>query len=207
MGTLDLSQYTAAQVSFVVEGNDVVITTPDGVIRLEDEVLRISGHYHSNIENIVFSDGTLDEQGLRDRAINDQNTAGDDTIVMGGGSDTLDYLGGNDTVAGNGLNHGNDTLDLSQYTAAQVSFRNVGNNVEITTPDGVIELTDQFLRDVDHYHSNIETIIFSDGSLGEADIRTRAVDDQSSAGDNAIVAVATHQGSFCSLARDAASCA
>ena len=186
--TLDLSQYMAAQVSFAVDGNDVVITTPDGTIRLEDEVFRTSGHYHSNIENIIFADGYLDEQGLRDRAINDQNTIGDDTIVMGGGSDTLDYLGGNDTIAGNGLNHGNDTLDLSQYTAAQVSFRNVGADVEISTPDGVITLVNQIMRAVGHYHSNIEHVIFADGSLDEAGIRTRAVDDQSTAGDDAIVA-------------------
>ncbi len=114
--------------------------------------------------------------------------AGDDTIIGGNGNDIIVYSGGHDTIAGRFSNYGNDTLDLGQYTTTQVSFVNVGNDIVITTPDGTITLSDQIRWDVGHGQSNIENISFADGGLDEAGIRARAIADQSTAGDDAIVA-------------------
>ncbi|HMO06499.1 MAG TPA: putative Ig domain-containing protein, partial [Paracoccaceae bacterium] len=49
----------------------ILIATPDGTIRLADQVRRAVGHSRSNIERIVFSDGELDEAGIRARALSD----------------------------------------------------------------------------------------------------------------------------------------
>ena len=185
--TLDLSQYNADQVSFNNLGSDMIITTPDGIITLTYQVLTNIGHQRSNIENIIFADGSLDDAAIRERAIADQNTAGDDVTTAGAGDDTIVYQGGDDTIVGNLLNHGNDTLDLSQYNADQVSFVNDGNDIVISTPDGSIRLDAQIARSLDHYHSNIENLIFADGTLDEAGIRARAVMDQSTTGDDTIV--------------------
>ncbi len=203
--TLDLSKYTADQVSFRIVGHDVFIDTPDGTIELDYQVRYDVGHSRSNIENIIFSDGTLDEAGIADRAIADQATSGDDVITgsyvsdtissgagndvinASSGDDTIIYTSGNDVITGHGtINYGNDTLDLSKYTADQVSFRIVGHDVFIDTPDGTIELDYQVRYDVGHSRSNIENIIFSDGTLDEAGIADRAIADQATSGDDVI---------------------
>ncbi len=204
--TLDLSQYTASQVSFRIVGHDVFIDTPHGSIELDYQVRNEIGHARSNIENIIFSDGTLDDAAIRDRAIADQTSAGDDivtgsyqadtissgagndTIYADSGDDTIIYTSGEDVIIGNntGYNYGTDTLDLSQYTADQVSFRIVGHDVFIDTPDGGIELDYQVRNELGHARSNIENIIFSDGTLDEAGIAARAIADQASFGDDVI---------------------
>ncbi len=204
--TLDLSKYAADQVSFRIVAHDVFIDTPDGTIELDYQVRYDVGDARSNIENIIFSDGTLDEAGIAGRAISDQGTDGDDvingsyvsdTISSGAGNDvinawygddTIVYTSGDDVITGHGsfVNYGNDTLDLSNYTADQVSFRIVGHDVFIDTPDGTIELDYQVRYDVGDARSNIENIIFSGGTLDEAGIAGRAIADQATAGDDVI---------------------
>ena len=114
--------------------------------------------------------------------------AGNDIIYAGSGDDTIIYTSGDDVIIGNntGYNYGNDTLDLSQYTADQVSFRITGYDVFIDTPDGTIELDYQVVNELGTALSNIENIIFSDGTLDEAGIRVRAIADQASSGDDVI---------------------
>lgn len=204
--TLDLSQYTADQVSFRIVAHDVFIDTPDGTIELDYQVRYAIGHARTNIENIVFSDGTLNDAAIRARAIADQTSAGDDivtgsfqadtissgagndTIYAGSGDDTIIYTSGDDTIIGNntGYNYGNDTLDLSQYTADQVSFRIVQHDVFIDTPDGSIELDYQVRNELGDARLNIENIVFSDGTLDEAGIAARAIADQASS-DNDVI--------------------
>lgn len=204
--TLDLSQYTADQVSFRIVGHDVFIDTPDGTIELDYQARYEVGHARTNIENIIFSDGTLDDAAIRDRAIADQTSAGDDVVTgsfqtdtistgagndiiyAGSGDDTIIYTSGDDVIIGNntGYNYGNDTLDLSQYTADQVSFRIVGHDVFIDTLDGSIELDYQVRNELGDARLNIENIIFSDGTLDEAGIAARAISDQASSGDDVI---------------------
>ncbi len=204
--TLDLSQYTADQVSFRIVDHDVFIDTPDGTIELDYQVRYAIGHTRTNIENIVFSDGTLDDAAIRDRAIADQTSAGDDivtgsyqadtissgagndTIYADSGDDTIIYTSGDDVIIGNntGYNYGTDTLDLSQYTADQVSFRIVQHDVFIDTPNGTIELDYQVRNELGDARLNIESIVFSDGTLDEAGIAARAIADQVSSGNDVI---------------------
>jgi len=113
--------------------------------------------------------------------------AGNDVINAASGDDTIVYTSGDDVITGHGtINYGNDTLDLSKYTADQVSFRIVGHDVFIDTPDGSIELDYQVRYDVGHSRSNIENILFSDGALDAAGIADRAIADQGNAGDDVI---------------------
>ncbi|MCK0104449.1 hypothetical protein [Pseudohalocynthiibacter sp. F2068] len=112
---------------------------------------------------------------------------GSDTISAGAGNDTIVYASGNDVIVGNSTkNTGFDTLDLSQYAANEVSFAVSVHDVLITTPDGVIELDYQVRNALGDVNSNIERVIFSDGSLDEAGITARALDDQSTSGDDII---------------------
>ncbi len=203
--TLDLSQYTAADVSFRVSGHDVLVTTPDGTIRLEYQVRYELEHARSNVEEIIFSDGSLNEAGIKGRALSDQATAGNDvitgtiqddqirglagndTLVAGGGNDTIYFDSGDDVIVGHAtVNVGHDTLDLSQYAASDVSFRVSGYDVVITAPHGTIRLEYQVRYELGHTRSNIEEIIFSDGSLDEAGIKGRALSDQATAGNDVI---------------------
>lgn len=203
--TLDLSQYAAADVSFRVSGHDVLVTTPDGTIRLEYQVRYELGHARSNIEGIIFSDGSLNEAGIKGRALADQATAGNDvitgtiqddqirglagndTLVAGSGNDTIYFDSGDDVIVGHAtVNLGHDTLDLSQYAANEVSFRVSGHDVVITAPHGTIRLEYQVRYELGHTRSNIEEIIFSDGSLDEAGIKGRALSDQATAGNDVI---------------------
>ena len=198
---LVLSQYDADQVSFAVEGFDVLVTTPDGVIRLEHQLRHAPGHAEGNIEAILFADGTLDAAGLHQRALNDQGGpghdsvtgthladsiaagAGDDTIASLGGDDILVYQGGNDVILGTTqINSGTDLLQLGQYRADQVRFSVSGMDMLIATPDGVIRLENQMRHAPGHAQGNIEWVQFADGMLGQADLRHRAVNDPATDG-------------------------
>lgn len=183
------------------------IDTLDGTIELDYQVRYDVGYYRTNIENIIFSDGTLDDAGIRARAIADQTSAGDDvvtgsylgdvissgagndTIAASYGDDTIVYTSGDDIILGDSghINGGNDTLDLSQYTADQVTFRIDGHDVFIDTPDGTIELDNQTRYEVGYYRTNIENITFSDGTLDDAGIRARAINDQATDGNDTVI--------------------
>lgn len=202
--TLDLSKYAADQVSFSISGHNTVITTPDGSITLHYQLRHAVGDSRSNIEQVIFSDGTLDEAWIKARSLSDQTTdgndvisgsnqsdiissdAGNDTITAKGGSDTIIYEGGNDTIMGHKSNYGFDTLDLSKYSSDQVTFSIAGNNVVIDTPDGSVTLHYQVRYSIEDSKSNIEQIVFSDGTLDEAGIRNRTILDQITDGDDIV---------------------
>lgn len=200
--TLDLSQYFAGQVSFRIQGDDIFIFTPEGEIELDQQAAYVPRHTRSNIETILLADGMLDDAAIRERALNDQSTAGndsiegsrhDDLIVDGAGNDTIKSWYGDDTIiyaSGDDViqngNYGQDTLDLSKYTSGQVSFRNDVHDIFIDTPDGMIELDYQTRYEAGHHVSNIEAFIFSDGTFTDVGIRQRAMDDPNTSGDDSI---------------------
>ena len=205
--TLDLQQYGSLEVSFRISGHDVLIDTPDGTINLQRQVRYELGHIYSNIETLQFADAVLDDAAIRQRALDDQATAGDDvitgslnvdlfiasvgndTVNAGGGDDTISYLSGDDVIVGGA---GNDELSLSQYGSDEVSFRISGHDVLIDTPDGTINLQRQVRYELGHSHSNIETLQFTDAVLDPAAIRQRALDDQATAGDDVITGTLLH---------------
>lgn len=203
--TLDFRRYKMADVHFTVSGHDVQVTTPDGTVTLQYQVRYEYGNARSNIESILFSDGTLNEAGIKERALADQATAGhdlitgtiqadvlfglagNDTLAAAGGNDTLYFNSGQDVILGaTTFNTGQDTLDLSQYSAASVKFKVIGHDVVVTTPDGTIRLEYQVRYAFGHERSNIEQIIFSDGTLNEAGIKGRALADQGTVGNDVI---------------------
>jgi Ca2+-binding RTX toxin-like protein len=193
--TLDLSKYNAADVNFQMgpmNRYDVYVNTPDGVIELDYQVRKDIG-VTPIIGTAVFADGSISEAEIRSRAISDQETSGNNTILGTQYSDSFSPLAGNDSVTpGDGDdsivytsgadvivrgNRGSDTLDLSKYNDADVTFSLSGAgqyDIFITTPDGSVELDYQVRKPVGHVDSNIETIIFSNLTINEADIFARA---------------------------------
>ncbi|WP_317055744.1 hypothetical protein [Roseovarius rhodophyticola] len=117
--------------------DDIFIETPDGTIELDRQSRYDVGHHSTNIESLVFADVTLDDAGIRERAVADQATSGNDDIigtrysdvVAGGtGNDTLDgWLGddvflfspgdGNDVVQGF-----NDGFDIIRFSGGPTQF-------------------------------------------------------------------------------------
>lgn len=95
------------------------------------------------------------------------------------GDDTFIYTSGNDVIVGSSdVNYGYDTLDLSQYDLADVTFSSGDSyDVLITTADGVIELDYQTRYAVGDSRANIDEIIFADGVLDEQGILDRVASD------------------------------
>lgn len=147
--TLDLGNYAASDVTFDVNVYDVLITTPDGIIELDYQVRNDIGHARSNIENILFSDGSLNEAGIRARAVADQGTTGNDTVsgtafadrVAGGiGNDSLSGNAGNDTfvfATGDGDDQitdfvdGSDLIEFAGLTFADLTITQSGSSTLI----------------------------------------------------------------------------
>ncbi|NEY92259.1 calcium-binding protein [Tabrizicola oligotrophica] len=116
--------------------------------------------------------------------------SGNDTIVAGAGNDRINYASGNDVIMGDASNEGTDTLDLRRFNASDVRFKIAGSDVLIITSDGTILLNSQVLHDLGDTFSNIEVVLFNDVTLDEAGIRSRAIADQITSGDDSIFGTA-----------------
>jgi Ca2+-binding RTX toxin-like protein len=202
--TLDMRQFTLAQLSFSIVGTDVLIGTPNGIVRLEKQIQHDLGYFRSNIETVLLADGTLTEADIRASAVlgnvtegNDsvQGTAyadvlyglgGNDTLIGAAGNDTFSFQSGDDVILGNANNRGADTLNLGDYALADARFTVSGADILITLPYGTIRLDSQIRYNLGHDRSNIETIVFADGTLTEAGIRARAISDQATTGNDTV---------------------
>lgn len=111
---------------------------------------------------------------------------GADTITAGAGDDRINFASGDDVILGDLLNAGADTLDLRRFKAGKVTLRVSEEDVLIATPDGTIRLGSQVLHDLGHARSNIERILFADGTLDEGAIRSRAIADQATSSDDTV---------------------
>ena len=115
---LDLSKYNADEVTFSIKGKHVLIETPDGTIKLKNQIKK-NFDTGKVMEEIIFADGTLDEAAIKARAENDGTPS---PVVVSGtsGNDVIDatYAGDPDgdviTDAGNiisaGAGAGNDKV-------------------------------------------------------------------------------------------------
>ncbi len=114
-----------------------MIDTPDGAIELDYQTRFDLGHSQSNIETLIFSNATLDEAGIRQRVLNDQNIAGDDVVSVSGfdnriaggvgnhtlngnaGADTFNFLPGDRSVT---IEDFVEDVDLIQFTGGPTGF-------------------------------------------------------------------------------------
>ncbi|MGB0967950.1 MAG: hypothetical protein ACPGUX_07190 [Halocynthiibacter sp.] len=81
--SLDLTKYQAHEVTFSYKGKHVIIETPDGKITLKNQKQK-KLETGKVMEEVVFSDGTLDEAAIQARAVTDNSvvngTSGNDII-------------------------------------------------------------------------------------------------------------------------------
>lgn len=160
--TLDLGRFAASDVRFAVSGDDVLITTTDGTIRLADQVLHEVGDTLSNIEAITFSDGTLSETDILVRAIADQQTIGDDVIQ---GTSWVDYINGS---AGNDIITGGAGAD-------EFWFADSFGNDEITdfeATDHIVFVGSQTISDFTDMLADHTTQVGSDVLIADGDGNT-----------------------------------
>lgn len=195
---LDLRAFSYDDVTFSISGHDVVIETISGSVRLEYQVRYEVGHERSNIESIRFADGiVISEAQVKARALSDQSSDGSDSIVGtiqadtfydglgndtisgGGGNDVFVFHAGNDVIVGRlTANAGFDTLDLSDFTADELTFSASGYDVLVSTPVGTIRLEYQSRYAIGHERGNIESILLADGVvLDDSTIRFRSQND------------------------------
>lgn len=204
--TLEMWRYSSREVHFEIIGDNILITSADGSVLLEDQIKFDIGHSASNIETIWFSDSNFSEWMIRQQAVWDQSTTGsdsvlgtnfsdiiydnegNDTITAKGGDDEIYYNSGDDVIAGGLENLGTDTLYLSEHRADDVIFSVDGNDILVSTSAGSIRLQQQIEWDIGNANSNIEFIEFEFGAvaLNEVQIRQRAVTDGMTSGDDTI---------------------
>ena len=151
--TLDLSRFNAEDVMFSVNGNDVVINTADGNILLLDQVLHDLGSMQANIETILLANESLDESGIRERAVYDQGTsdndsiqgtafddainggAGDDTLLGNAGADSFDFAFGDGHDLIQDFSLAEDRLVFKWFELSDLTVSQVGDNTVITYGD------------------------------------------------------------------------
>ncbi|MGB0506432.1 MAG: calcium-binding protein [Pikeienuella sp.] len=108
-------------------------------------------------------------------------TNGDDLIVYSGGDVQIN------------ARRGSDTVQMIQFNSDEAIFAISGNDITITTSQGVVTLVKQAQRELDASDREVEFIQFADLTLDEAGIRARALADQNTVGveDSAIAEVIT----------------
>ncbi|UWQ79044.1 M10 family metallopeptidase C-terminal domain-containing protein [Leisingera sp. S132] len=187
-------------------GKDLVITLSNG------ETVTVTDHFENDQEDmelIEFADGTvLDLAAITEKAISDQNGAGDDlvlgsygndrffggegndTLNGGSGADTYLYsLGdGNDVIADRSSQELDDRLVFTDVNVEDVTFsQNAGKDLVITLSNGeTVTVTDHFEND----QEDMELIEFADGTvLDLTDISAKSISDQvgDNSGDDTIV--------------------
>lgn len=193
------------------DANDLVISVAGGgSVVVNNHFLQQIGASYTAVEEISFSDGTiLDFQDISDCVLADNlsfgsggsevlsgtlgsdrvdGLAGDDTLVGARGNDTLVFRSGDDVIRGSGTeNYGNDVLDMRAFSYDSVTFSISGHDVIIETISGSVRLEYQVRYAVGHERSNIESVRFADGVvIDEAQVKARALSDQSSDGNDRI---------------------
>ena len=153
---IDLSAVAGATsfeaLTITTEGNDAVIETGQGTIRLEGVAAN-----DLDASNFEFSTvGDADNDTITGGADNDtiDGRGGDDSMTGGAGEDTFVFGSshGNDTITD--FTDGEDLIDLSQLTGISgfsdlTSVTADGNDVVIDTGSGTIRLEDVSLSDID----------------------------------------------------------
>lgn len=223
--TLDLSKYDVHEVTFSQKGKHVIIETPDGKITLKKQIQKdlFTGKV---MEKIVFADGVVHEAEIKFRAETDNflvnGTSGDDVIdanymdtqgnqitdgvnvisagagndyVVGSASDdSFIYTSGNDSYTGGA---GEDSLGIG-YQEHTVSFRFLegGEDLEITTPGGVIILRGQGSVNPQGDEGTIENFSVGATLSTAGQVAEMALTGQGTSGDDVIYGAQNHDNAF-----------
>lgn len=185
-----------------IDGRIVNPFIPDGLAEFEqvgDDVLISYGFFGGGtilLENVDLAQwttastirGTNSAERIFGTASDDiiAGGGGGDTILAGDGDDRIVYTSGDVLIAGGSDNAGNDTLDLTAFSSADVRFGWDGTSVTVETTGGSVTLQDQLPSDGNTAGSNIEVFTFSDTVLSEADILARLISDQATDGNDTI---------------------
>ncbi len=173
--------FPLADLSVVPQSERLRIESSSGVLDLMNAFTNPSG-----IGSFHFSDQVLSFSQMKDYAVSSQSSdandtitgtalndvirpmAGTDTIIAFAGDDRIIYDQGDKLLIGDRQNaEGFDILDLTKYTASQVSISNPFGTMEIVTPDGTV-----YVYSANATPTNIERIEFSDGVLNYDDFPT-----------------------------------
>ena len=219
--TLTLTDIDSTDVRFFIEGRDIIVeilpSAPGafdgGSIRLSG--LNDTGRAEYGVEQVNFADGvSLSDQRIRELALTQQQTDGDDTINGTTGNDRLEGGLGDDTLIGNRgddvyvytrgdgedvikentFNGGqNDAIEFYGVASTDVTYEAVGLNIRIVIAesapgagDGGSILIEGAGNALDPDYG-VERIFFSDGvEVSEEQVRQFAVDAQATDGNDAI---------------------
>ncbi len=94
-------------IRFVIEGENLRVKGSSPYVSDIDILIINGANAARGVENFIFNDVTLDKKGIFEKYINDQVTAGDDTIIGTNGDDRIEAGSGNDLIK-SGL--GSDTF-------------------------------------------------------------------------------------------------
>lgn len=173
--SLIFDSFSENDVSFALDGSDVVMTVGSNTLRLPQ--LRGPGT-DPDIEVMMFTDATWDFQQLLDRIVFDQRPTG--TVI--GSYDPENHVhalgDGSYTI----YDYGNfDTLTFTDSASTEWVLTQSGRDMLLTNiANGqVVRVSEQF--DVDRSH-RIEEVTFTDGSLDWDNMMAVALENQKSTG-------------------------
>lgn len=201
-GNDTITDFSVTDDVLTIDGRIVNPFIPDGLAQFEQvggDVLISYGFFGGGtilLENVDLAQwtaantirGTNTAERIFGTASDDvvAGGGGDDTILAGDGDDRIVYTSGEVLIAGGGDNAGNDTLDLTAFSSADVRFGWDGTSVTVETSGGIVTLQDQLPSDGSTAGSNIEVFAFSDAVLSEADVLARLISDQATDGNDTI---------------------
>ncbi|WP_208347476.1 calcium-binding protein [Pseudaestuariivita rosea] len=181
---LHLVDLNPADLTLSRNGNDLILTLPDGgTITLKNQLWVFRGGSEDTIELFEFADGTvLTEENMRNMLVEQMKATGEaigtglsETYVhsMGDGSYII-----NDTA----IHRNSDKLVFTDVVLEDLGLTRFGNDLIITLPNSeTITLKDQL--DYDGVH-DIERFEFADGTVfTEADMRNLLVEQMKASGE------------------------
>jgi Ca2+-binding RTX toxin-like protein len=186
---LALPEITSFDIKFRQEGQNVIIITPRGNIRILGQSVGMTGE--GPINYIKLRDNKfINRSQIRVQATVGQGTSGDDkimgtadddilfpglgddTITLLGGVNKITYSGGNDIIYSENFVNPNNELFIEEYRE-DVSFSTTNNDRDllITTPKGTVTLSLQLFYEVGDPQVPIQKISFKDGPLLDDEVR------------------------------------
>ncbi|MBB4112774.1 Ca2+-binding RTX toxin-like protein [Rhizobium sp. BK226] len=190
---LQLSDVNPQDVTYLRNGNDIVIIIPESAPGAGDGgsislPYFLDGYYERGVESVLFADGTIYTRTeilpllpiIQATAGNDSidGSNGADTFEGGRGNDVLNGLGGNDTYRysrGDGADTviegsaggADDRLVFANINSTEVTLSRNGTDLTITIPKSTPTANDAgsvLLRAaLDGDQGGVETVVFADG--------------------------------------------